>query len=195
MTKALVKVEGTNENFCSIIFVHNLFINGVQRESFPRNFRWLIKELQRKKRHHPQSKLPIEVQASIKQLNLLSLNANNLHHAVKEIYSYPGEFYFGGVPNEINYLSRFSRMIEALPRHFVEEGEYEIDCRYFQNVDSIKIGITKVRESAISYLSQKYEKRFEREVELLKRLGQSTESIDFDKYIDDWVRRLMGEVQ
>ena len=188
--KALVKVEGTNEQFCGTVFVHSLYINGVQRESFPRDFRWLIKELQRKKRGRPQ-----EVRDSIKQLNLLLLNANNLHHAVKEIYSYPREFYFDRWSNEINYPSRFSRMIEALPKHFVEESEYEIDCRYFQNVDSIKIGITKVRESAISYLSQKYEKRFEREVELLKRLGQSTESIDFDKYIDDWVRRLMGEVQ
>ena len=142
MVNDLIEIRGTNEQFCSIVFVHTLEINGVLREKFPRQFKWIIKQVQKLIRGGRGARF----RGALEKLDIMSLNANNLRHAVKEIYHHQDFF----------YRFDFGNMLKLLPPQFVEEEVYELRVALSSEEDIARFHMTKVREQAISYLEQKH---------------------------------------
>lgn len=165
----LVKVEGTNEEFCDTTIVERIVINGVCRSFYPRDFNHLfLKDYRNTKNLIKQRK----------ELTILTLCMNNLYNLFDRDYWV----------NAFSY--KLHLLLQLMPnKYYKEEKYYPPVIRH--NIQEIYLEIIKIKSQGIAYLEQKYYQEYKKEIDILKELSKSTSKISFDEYINDWAQRLL----
>ena len=189
----IVKVNGVNEYFCDITFVTELHINDVKREDFPRNIHWLISEIRERK------KQSVLTKKYSNDMSLLMLNIGNLYNCVDELYGL--KKVFSQTRKSYLLLPRkfeedFNTIIKYIPNKYIIKTEY-IPCIIHKPLKSVCFTIVKIKPQALSYLKQsKQPKKFDKIIKVIETMNkQSKKDVDFDKYLDDWCKKLLKEIQ
>lgn len=181
----LVVVKGLNESFCDITIITKVIREHVVMAVFPEHFVSLKDANQ-----------SIEFR---KKISLLSIKQDNFYNSFRKNYfEYHKQekeswCFWGWNQEKIHakslehFKKDFENMLDILPKKFYTIKEFKIDA-------TSEIDYINIKAQAISYLQQKHPSAFKLMIGLLKDMNaQHNNQTDFNKYIDNWAKRLLKQ--
>ena len=162
----LVKVNGVNESFCGISIVLSLRINNLEKISLPDSVRLKVffKQVAKSK--------SVEMSKVRKEATMLCLYMDRFHRL-----------------NKPYHLIEYKELINDVPKSFYEIKDDVIP--YANGKYLHAYNVVSFKPSIIAYLDGKG--IYPHFKEMFIELNKFKEDVDFDKFIDDWAKRLLKE--